>query len=299
MKEFRILIWGLSVAIALVATLLIVYLTEVSVSTYWIIFLIIFIASLLFMFMVYNYLVKNDLKQIERVIRQMDQKSVFDMSYNNRYVFKRTRALDKTVRDISEKMSNEVIEFKKMAKFRKEFIANISHELKTPIFAAQGFVHTLLDGALKDKAVRTRFLKKAAKSLDALDLLVQDLLTLSQIEIGNVKMQYEYFDFRKIVSEVFEQLEVNAGKRGVNLKEECAEHQVLLYADYHKIYQVLTNLVQNGIKYNKEKGEVVVTTEESSGYYLISVSDTGEGIEKKHLDRIFERFYRVDKAGPG
>jgi two-component system phosphate regulon sensor histidine kinase PhoR len=153
-----------------------------------------------------------------------------------------------------------------------------------------------LDGALKDKLVRTRFLKKAAKSLDGLDLLVQDLLTLSQIEIGNVKMHYEYFDFRKIVSEVFEQLEESAEKRGVKLKEECTEDQVLLYADYHKIYQVITNLVINGIKYNKDKGEVTVATKDSRGYYLISISDSGEGIEKEHLDRIFERFYRVDKS---
>jgi len=256
---------GLSAIIALVATLFIAYLTEVSINMYWIVYLIIFGAAFLFMLIGYNYFVAKDLAQIERVISQMDQKSVFDLSYKSRYVFKRARTLDKTIRDISEKMSNEVIEYKKMAKFRKEFIANISHELKTPIFAAQGFVHTLLDGALKDKSVRTRFLKKAAKSLDGLDLLVQDLFTLSQIEIGNVKMHFEYFDFRKIVSEVFEQLEVSAEKRGVKLIEEYTEDQVLLYADYHKIYQVITNLVQNGIKYNKAKGEVTVATKDSQG----------------------------------
>jgi len=240
--------------------------------------------------------VLSDIEQIERLIRQMDQKTVFDFTRNSRYVFKRAGNLDRTVRDITERMSDEVIEYKKMAKFRKEFIANISHELKTPIFASQGFVHTLLDGALKDKSVRTRFLKKAAKSLDGLDLLVQDLLTLSQLEIGEVKMHFEYFNFRKIIEEVFDQLEETAEKRGVRLLEKHEEQDVVVYADYYRISQVLTNLVQNGIKYNKENGEVSVTTVNSGDYYTILVSDTGEGIEKKQMARIFERFYRVDKS---
>ncbi len=248
------------------------------------------------MFIGLRLFVLNDIEQIERLIMQMDQKSVFDLTLNRRYVFKRAENLDKTVQEISERMSDEVIEYKKMAKFRKEFIANISHELKTPIFASQGFVHTLLDGALKDKSVRTRFLKKAAKSLDGLDLLVQDLLTLSQIEIGEVKMHFEYFDFRKIIAEVFDQLEETAEKRDIKLVEKYTEQEVVVHADYYRINQVLTNLIQNGIKYNKENGEVTVSTVDSGEYYTILVSDTGEGIEKKQLERIFERFYRVDKS---
>src|SRR5690606_28678385 len=141
--------------------------------------------------------------------------------------------------------------------FRREFIANVSHELKTPIFAAQGFVHTLLDGAMNDKKVREKFLKKAAKSLDGLDRLVQDLLTLSQIETGQIRMHIGEVDLHALTADVLEQFEGKSEKKGVSLRIEAVAEKVLVYADEERIAQVLTNLISNAIAHSFEGHEVI------------------------------------------
>ncbi len=226
----------------------------------------------------------------------MQGDSVDDFPKRVTYKFITTRNLDLSIKDTSAKMNEKIKEYKRTADFRKDFIANISHELKTPLFAAQGFVHTLIDGAVKDKNVRTRFLKKAAKSLDGLDMLVQDLLTLSQIEIGDIRMHFEYFDIHKMSKEIFDQLEGSADKKHVKLSLISNSKPILVFADYKRIHQVMTNLIQNAIKYNNEDGSVDVQFQEYENFMDVSVSDSGEGIEKEDLERIFERFYRVDKS---
>ena len=190
----------------------------------------------------------------------------------------------------------EIDELKKLEAFRKEFIADVSHELKTPLFAAQGFVHTLLDGAVNDKAVRGKFLKKAAKSLDGLDVLVQDLLTLSQIETGDIKMRFEHFDLYKLCHEVMDLSEEKAAKKNIRLKLEGGNHKIFVHADWQRITQVVTNLVSNAINYTPDGGEVVVSFDVSKKNITTLITDTGEGIPAQHIPRIFERFYRVDKS---
>ncbi len=191
----------------------------------------------------------------------------------------------------------EINQLKRLAAFRKEFIADVSHELKTPLFAAQGFVHTLIDGAAEDEVIRTRFLKKAAKSLDSLDILIQDLLTLSQIEIGEVKMQFEYFEINKMASEIIEQLENKAQSKGIVLElDQVYTEPIIVFADYLKMKQVVVNLVSNGIKYNKEGGEVKIGFLSDKSTVSVFVKDNGEGIPEEDLTRIFERFYRVEKS---
>jgi two-component system phosphate regulon sensor histidine kinase PhoR len=190
----------------------------------------------------------------------------------------------------------EIDELIKLENFRREFVADVSHELKTPIFAAQGFVHTLLDGAVNDKNVRTRFLKKAAKSLDGLDALVQDLLTLSQIETGDIKMHFENFDLRRLCEDVLDQFEEKADKKKIKLKLGNDHNRIMVYADKQRISQVITNFVSNAINYTPEDGSVSVEFEVGKKNVTTFVSDNGEGIPESHLDRIFERFYRVDKS---
>jgi two-component system phosphate regulon sensor histidine kinase PhoR len=192
----------------------------------------------------------------------------------------------------------EIEELKKAEAFRREFIADISHELKTPIFAAQGFVHTLLDGAVKDKNVRNKFLKKAAKSLDGLDRIVQDLLTISQVETGVVKMEMENFNINVLIREVFEQFEEKAEKRDLVLTfaDDCP-HDIYVFADRHKIFQVLLNLVSNAIKYRKDGKTIIMANLVEHGKDVeIQVKDNGIGMSEKHLNRVFERFYRIDKS---
>jgi two-component system phosphate regulon sensor histidine kinase PhoR len=191
----------------------------------------------------------------------------------------------------------EIDELRKLEAFRKEFIADISHELKTPIFAAQGFVHTLLDGAVNDKSVRIKFLKKAAKSLDGLDALVQDLLTLSHIETGQIKMHFESFDIYDLTTEIFEQFEDKAIDREIKLKLVEPESKAMVFADRQRISQVMTNLISNAIKHSFEGGEVKVHFDINKKNIEVHIKDHGEGIASDHLSRIFERFYRVDKSG--
>ena len=191
---------------------------------------------------------------------------------------------------------DEVKELKKAAVYRQEFLADVSHELKTPIFAAQGFVHTLLDNPDESPEIRQKFLEKAAKSLDGLDALVKDLLTVSQIETGAIKIEKKRINLRPMIEEIFEQLEGKAQKRGVKLVLNCADEAIDVKADAQRIEQVLINLIDNGIKYGHQDGKVTVLIEDRKKSYLISVKDNGPGISEKHLPRLFERFYRIDKS---
>lgn len=191
----------------------------------------------------------------------------------------------------------EIDQLKSMAQYRREFLADISHELKTPIFAAQGYVHTLLDGAIDDSHVKMRFLKKAARSLDGLDALVQDLLILSRLETGQITMDSQPFNIYELTHEVFEELESKALKKRIKLGFGSGTYKnIMVRADQNRISQVLRNLVMNGINYTEEKGHVIVDFETGKDRIVIHVKDNGKGIPGEHLDRIFERFYRVEKS---
>lgn len=195
------------------------------------------------------------------------------------------------------KKQKEIDELKRLELFRREFLADVSHEFKTPIFAAQGFIHTLLDGAMEDEKVRERFLIKAAKNLDSLDVLVKDLLVLSQMETGDIKMNLTDVDLRLMTLNIFGRLENIASDRNVSLKVKPDDLQeVWVKADNDRIEQVMLNLIENAIKYGNEDGKVIVHFNEGKKFVEVSVRDNGPGIPQEHLNRIFERFYRVDKS---
>jgi two-component system, OmpR family, phosphate regulon sensor histidine kinase PhoR len=196
----------------------------------------------------------------------------------------------------SGEKQKEIERLRKQEAFRKDLIADISHELKTPIFAAQGFVHTLLDGAVKEKGVRKRFLKKAAKSLDGLDILVQDLLTLSQIETGQVTMHLEDVDLVALTEEVFDQLKKQSDKKELSLRLKGPVRKVMVHADGHRIFHVLLNLISNAVKHSFPGGKIEVSFVVKKQSVVTRVTDHGEGIAQEHIHRIFERFYRVDKS---
>ncbi len=175
-------------------------------------------------------------------------------------------------------------------------MADISHELKTPIFSAQGFIHTLLDGAINDPNVRDRFLSKAAKSLDQLDSLIQDLIIISQLETGNIKIEPEAFDLKLLVQELFDLLEPKRKLRNTSFKIDTSGNSTTVFADLNRISQVLKNLIDNAVKYGKDNGSVTVKIDELEDIIKISVKDDGNGIPEEHLDKIFRRFYRVEKS---
>ncbi len=193
----------------------------------------------------------------------------------------------------------ELEELKHLQELRSEFLADVSHELKTPLFAAQGFIHTLLDGAVDDIRVRDKFLLRAATALDGLDELVKDLISISQLEKGVVKMEKRNFELTALVYEIFDQLEAPAAARNATLALAPAPvGPVWVYADRGRIRQVLMNLLDNAIKYGLPTGgHVRVALQEAKRQQVeITVADDGPGIAKAHQPRIFERFYRVDKS---
>ena len=190
----------------------------------------------------------------------------------------------------------EINELKRLETFRREFLQDVSHELKTPLFSAQGFVHTLLDNINAERKIRKKFLRKAAKSLDYLDLLVKDLLTISQMESGEIKMKMEAFDVISLIKETVEQIEPIAQQKNINLKINVEKKSVVVVADYYRIFQVLKNLLSNAIKYSRNDSDIRINIEQRKKVVNISVEDSGIGIPKNDRKRIFERFYRIEKS---
>lgn len=286
----------LALCIALITTLFLTLFESVELSALLVAFAISFSVAYLLIFVVLEFLIFREINKIYKLMGKLKKKELSKIDRQKSAPLNPLKTINDDIYSFAELKQKEIDELKKLEAFRREFIADISHELKTPIFAAQGFVHTLLDGAVNDKNVRTKFLKKAAKSLDGLDVLVQDLLTLSHIETGQIKMHFETIDLYKLTEEVFEQFEGKTDKKDVQLRIEGAEQKVNVYADWQRINQVMTNLISNAIKHSHDGSEVVVSFDINKKNVITNVRDFGEGIPQEHQVRIFERFYRVDKS---
>lgn len=292
----RVLALLLAICIAVITVLFLTLFEDASLTLLLVAFGISFSISYILIFIVLEFLIFREINKIYKLMDKLRKKELNKLNKQKSGILNPLEKINEEIFSFAELKQKEIDELKKLEAFRKEFIADVSHELKTPIFAAQGFVHTLLDGAMDDKAVRGKFLKKAAKSLDGLDALVQDLLTLSHIETGQIKMHFENIDLYRLTQEVFEQLEEKAGKRDIRFRIEGNPGKIIVYADWQRIFQVMTNLVSNAIKHSSEDGEVVVSFELSKKFVTTHVQDFGEGIPPEHVSRIFERFYRVDKS---
>jgi two-component system phosphate regulon sensor histidine kinase PhoR len=183
--------------------------------------------------------------------------------------------------------------------YRKEFMGNISHELKTPLFTVQSYILTLLDGAMKDKTVRKEYLRRANKGVERLIYIVKELDMIAKLEVGGLVLNKENFNILDLVQNIFDLLEMKAAKKNISLvfDKEYSE-EIIVKADRERIEQVLTNLIVNSLKYGKQDGTTEVSIENIlKNKVLVRVTDNGEGILKENMPRIFERFYRVDKSG--
>jgi len=205
--------------------------------------------------------------------------------------------VNKDVHAWTQDKLGEIEELQIQENFRKEFIGNLSHELKTPLFTIQGYILTLLDGALDDPQHNELFLKKAAKSVDRMTALLEDLDSITAAEGAELPMLKEKFDIVNLTNEVFELLESAAASSKIELRLKSSNQKSeFVNADKEKITQVLTNLLLNSVKYGNKGGYTGVRFYDMDDTILIEIKDDGIGIEEEHLPRLFERFYRVDKS---
>ena len=205
----------------------------------------------------------------------------------------------KKIRQYDDDQKSEISEMKKQETFRREFIGNLAHELKTPLFTSESYILTLLDGAIDDDEVNKKYLKIAGKAIHRLNLIVKDLDLITKIESGESEIQRTDFDIITLAQNTLEMLEITASKKNIKLMLEFNDKLPLrVNADNEKIQQVLTNLVENSIKYGKENGTTELVIQElTENKIIVRVTDNGLGIEEKYFNRLFERFYRVDQSG--
>jgi len=206
-----------------------------------------------------------------------------------------TQEIDRFARD--KKIEIETLKVRE--EYRKEFLGNVSHELKTPLFTVQGYILTLLDGAMNDKNIRKKYLERASKGIERLGYIIKDLDMITKLEVGDLSLNIEVFDIVELTENVFDMLEMKASKKKITLIfDREYPKPVLVKADKERIQQVLANLMVNSIKYGSEKGTTEVSIENLiKNKVIIRVTDNGEGIAKENIPRLFERFYRVDKSG--
>ncbi|MFM9909594.1 MAG: sensor histidine kinase [Chitinophagaceae bacterium] len=211
------------------------------------------------------------------------------------------KSIDEVREDVEawgEKQKREIEVLQKNEIYRKEFLQNLAHEFKTPIFAIQGYVDTLLNGAMDDETVSRKFLEKASKNTNRLVNLVNDLDEISKLERGEQLLYKQNFIIQELILEVFDALSIKTQGKNIHasIKKEC-EGPITVFADKEKIKQVIDNLVENSSKYGKENGIIDASIYRTDDHHvLIEISDNGIGIEGEHLHRIFERFYRTDAA---
>lgn len=246
-----------------------------------------------------NYLVNRFLYTKIRILyKTIHDTQVIDKELANKVQNNDALAeVEKEVQEWSETRGSLVSQLKKQEKYRKEFIGNVSHELKTPIFNIQGYILTLLDGGLEDETINRAYLERTEKSINRMITIVKDLEVISKLESGELKLIFERFNLIDLINEVLEMHEMRAKKHGIKFVfSQENENPIYVYADKKEIFQVLNNLIVNSIKYGKDKGTTHIEVMSMDKKVLIEVRDNGIGIESDNLPRIFERFYRVDKS---
>ena len=265
----------------------------------WLYMLIVLLLTAIFAFYVFRFTLEKFIYEKIRVIykairntktvKGSEQPATHDKPIQNVY---------EEVIDWGNRKSKEVEELKEMAQYRREFLGNVSHELKSPIFNIQGYVLTLLDGGLEDPNINMEYLLRTEKSINRMIAIINDLESISQLESSELQLNLQKTDILSLAREAIDSLEIKARKRNSTiLLGENYEKPIFVMADKERIRQVFINLIDNSVKYgNLEKGKTVVSFFDMDDHLLVEVSDNGNGMEQQDIKRIFERFYRTDKG---
>lgn len=297
LKKYRLALYS-SLLIAgcntIVASVFFYFYSEELSGWLFLFFLLVFIISFFILQARIEKFINVRIKKIYRDVRLLDENDFAKPPI--------TTDMDMLTREVERFAQNKKLEIETLnikENYRKEFMGNISHELKTPLFTVQGYILTLLDGAMKDKKVRKKYLQGASKGVERLVHIVRDLDMITQLESGGLILKRDDFDIVALVQSVLDLLEMKATKKNITLTFDREYDQpIVVNGDRERIEQVLINLMVNSIKYGKMDGTTEVTLEEiGKNKILIRVTDNGEGIAKENLTRIFERFYRIDKSG--
>jgi two-component system, OmpR family, phosphate regulon sensor histidine kinase PhoR len=261
--------------------------------------IVLFVFSLsVFSFFILQYRVENFIyKGVKKIY---DDVSLLDNTdFRNQPITTDMDTLTSEVQKFARDKKMEIESLKVREEYRREFLGNVSHELKTPLFTVQGYLLTLLDGAMDDKNIRKKYLQRAEKGVERLVYIVNDLDMITKLELDTLGIETSEFNIVDVIQNVLDLLEMRASKKNILLTFDMKYvRPIKVVADLEKIQQVVTNLVENSIKYGKENGTTEVSIEDFvNNKVIIKVIDNGEGIENHHIPRLFERFYRVDKSG--
>jgi two-component system phosphate regulon sensor histidine kinase PhoR len=266
-----------------------------SVLTFGFVF---FLFTLFFSFLVLQYRVERFI--YSRIKKIYDDVALLESSsFINQPITTDMETLSRKVKKFATDKKLEIEMLQVREEYRREFLGNVSHELKTPLFTVQGYIDTLLEGAMEDKNIRKKYLKRAEKGVERLIYIVEDLDMITKLESGDLHLEISEFDLVELIQNVLDLLEMKAEKKKIKLElENSFGKQFIVKGDKDKLQQVVENLVVNSIKYGKEGGLTEVSIVNlTKKKLLVRITDNGEGVEQQYLPRLFERFFRVDKSG--
>ena len=289
---FQSLILAFSISIASFLLLFFIgFFQKIDINFFWIYTLSLFVFSFLINYCFLEYFLLNKIKKLYKELIpksiKVDELVSTDMD-----------ELVENLKNYSKNNQTQIKSMKDKENFRKDFIGNLAHELKTPLFTSQSYLLTLIDGALKDDKVNLKYLKIAEKAIERLIFIVKDLDLITKLESENMNLEKSKFNLISVMDNVFEMLEIQANKKNISMLIDSKIPIVNVYADQEKIHQVLTNLIENSIKYGKQDGTTEISIEDLvDDKLIIRITDNGNGIKKENFERLFERFYRVENSG--
>ncbi len=259
-------------------------------------FFISFLISFFIIYFLFNQIIFKKIDKLYLLVKSQQPKEIPNTEFQLDEVDSIDR-LEDEIKKLAQERHKETEQNRNLDSYRKEFLGNVSHELKTPVFNIQGYLSTLIDGGINDPSINIEYLKRADKSVDRMIQIIDDLETISQLEIGTLELELENYDITQQIKDVLEALELLAAKKGIKLQlAKKYDKPIFVKADKFRIRQVLVNLTTNSIKYGKDNGKSLITINQFDEQVIIEIKDNGIGIAAIHLPRLFERFYRVDKG---